>query len=1410
MDTPGVPLARRSRSAHPIPERVLMAATAHSPRSRPLRIAAWAAGLLIGLPLALIVLLLAVILVGANTGAGRRLIERQATSLTGGLVGIEGLGGRFPDALTVRRVTVNDTRGPWLAIDRLALDWSPLRLLAGTVHVELASAGLIDAMRLPVPSPNAKPAPPSRPGGRSGLHLGILIDRLRVDRLAVAAPIAGTAVAAAIDGHVRIADLAPLLDGVAIGRLPDTDLGLRLARLDHPGSLDLAAKVAPSTLALHLRLDDPADGFVVALGHLPILDPLHLALDLAGPRGAERLALSGTAGAAATGVLTLGAQGTLDLLRPRFDVTLALHAPAMQPMPGIAWTSVALDAHLLGTPQAPAGQGTLVLDELAARGVGIGRLAASFDGQQTVGPVHLHAVLDGLRLPGPQPTLLAAAPLTLDATLDPHAAGRPLDLAVSHPLLGVTGHVLTAAPQRGQLALHLPDLAPLAALGGTALAGHADLATTFSLDGQKADLDLSGPIAITGGQPQAVGLIGPGGQITLSATRDGSALALRQLQLDGQALHLAASGTDVADVLAARFSLALPSLQRALPSLRGALAVAGTATGPLHDLSTHLTADGDPGTATMATGPLHLVVDAQHLPSAPAGTVSLAGSLDRAPVALKAEASRLADGALHLVLDTLSWKSAGGHADMTLPAGGRVPLGSLDLRMARLADLRPVIGQPISGSVLAKVQTSQAAGAAPRVAIDVRADGGITGARVSRLLLAGTVDDPLADPSVALRLDAAGIRAGTVTGAAHATARGPQTALDVAAQARLDGVAGGPARLDAALRLDLPHREVAISRLAADAKGEALRLLSPARIAFGARTAVDRLRLSLATPGAAPAGIDIAGEVKPRLDLAARIDGVTPALARPFAPTLDATGLIEADAKLTGTIAQPHGSVHLVGSGLRLRTGPAASLPAGSLRADVTLAGSQARVDVHLDAGPKVALSLAGTAPTSATGPLALRTAGRIDLSLANAVLGAQGREAGGILTLDLGVSGTATTPRLDGTLQLADGQVLDYAQGLRLADISALIRASGQTLTIEDFTAHAGGGTLGASGTVGALAPGLPVDLHVTMHQARPLSSDLLTAVLDADIAVHGQATTRLDVGGRLVIDGASVNVPNGLPPSVARLDVIRPGQKPPPPSAAAPGLLIGLDLAVEAPGQIFVRGHGLDAELGGTLHVGGTSAAPVVGGAFDMRRGTFDLAGISLTFTKGRVGFNGTGVGHKIDPTLDFTAQSVVNSTVAMLNVGGYASAPKITLSSTPPLPQDQVLALILFGQDTKSLSALQIAQVAAALASLTGSGGGGFDPLGTVRKSLGLDRLSIGSGSGTDSSSASIEAGKYVARGVYVGAKQATSGGGSQAEVQIDLTRRLKLETTVGTGGATTGIITPENDPGSSVALKYQFQY
>jgi translocation and assembly module TamB len=197
--------------------------------------------------------------------------------------------------------------------------------------------------------------------------------------------------------------------------------------------------------------------------------------------------------------------------------------------------------------------------------------------------------------------------------------------------------------------------------------------------------------------------------------------------------------------------------------------------------------------------------------------------------------------------------------------------------------------------------------------------------------------------------------------------------------------------------------------------------------------------------------------------------------------------------------------------------------------------------------------------------------------------------------------------------------------------------------------------------------------------------------------------------------------------------------------------------------------------------------------------------LAGETLNFTSGRVSFEGDSVAGKLDPAINFVAQTVSGGVTASLTVSGYADKPTIALSSSPDLPQDEVLAQLLFGQSVKQLGPLQLAEIAEALASLSGAGFG--NPLTAVRQGLGLDRLNLSS-DGTNTGG-TVEAGKYVANGVYVGAKQGTSGG-TQAQVQVDITKHLKLETTVGTGGAPATGATPQSDAGSSVGLTYQFEY
>ena len=140
---------------------------------------------------------------------------------------------------------------------------------------------------------------------------------------------------------------------------------------------------------------------------------------------------------------------------------------------------------------------------------------------------------------------------------------------------------------------------------------------------------------------------------------------------------------------------------------------------------------------------------------------------------------------------------------------------------------------------------------------------------------------------------------------------------------------------------------------------------------------------------------------------------------------------------------------------------------------------------------------------------------------------------------------------------------------------------------------------------------------------------------------------------------------------------------------------------------------------------------------------------------------------------------------------------------------------MALLLFGKPAQQLTAFELAQIGAALATLSGVGDNGLNPLVKIQKTLGLDRLTVGSNTtttatgGTENQGAAIAAGRYVSKRIYIEGKQTTAGT-SQVQVDVDLTKHLKLQTRLGNGTAVTQGTTPENDPGSSVGLSYQFEY
>jgi len=1347
---------------------------------RALRIALWSiAGVLL-----LAALLVGAVLVAGNIRAGRALIERETVALTSGRVRIEGLAGTFPTAIDIGRLELADPHGVWMTAERIELRWSPLALIGWDLHIERFAIDRVEVARRPV----SAPAPSGTRRARRNTSLpAIDIDQLAIGTLELEPAVAGMQARLTVQGNAHYESIQ------------NARASLVARRTNGTGNYAVALRLDRSRMDASLNLEEPAGGPLEHLANLPGLGALSVTATLAGPRNTERIRFLARAGA-----LRADASGTADLDRRSADFVYSVDSPAMMPRPDLGWQRIALNGRWRGPVTAPQAKGALDLEGLRLPdGAQLARLQATLDANGHL--LTLLATASGILLPPSKPQLLGDSPLNVNAAWHLDAAGRPLQLTVTHRLLDLNARVVTAAPRSATFNLRLPDLEPLAAIYKQNIRGSLALSGSVAEHDEATRLDVNGT-GVLGGASIAAGLLGANAQLHLRSVLTNRAADIQRFDLKGRALSLSASGaaelapagasgeraggSGAIRAVHARWQLSLSDLSVLSASVGGSIETNGTADGPLQSLTADVRARSRLVIQGAPAGMIEATVRARGLTSAPSTTLQASGTFDGAPLRLDATVERVRTDAYHIVVRRTDWKSLAINGDLTAGPNLAMGRGNLRLSIGQLADLQRFVGTKLAGSLAASVALRPAAGRT-RAQFD---------------------------------LVARNVMAGGISGDVRLSAVGPVDALRIELTAQSPDLGGEPADLASVARLDEPRRVVDLDRFEARYHGQTVRLLSRSRVSFAKGLTVRDLRL-----GAQKAVASIDGELSPEFDLRASIRQVDAALIDAFAPHLLAQGTFSADARLRGTRSAPVGHASLVISDLKLANAAAEGLPTVNALGTARFRGSTADVAAQLDAGSASRLRLRGRAPLTAAGAVALDLTGRVDAALMNSFLEARGERAAGTIGIDARVAGTAHEPQISGTVSLANGDVRDYAEGIHLQDINARLVGGQGVLKIASMTARAGPGQLSAMGTVGVLQPGMPVSIELTGRRIQPITNDILTANLDASMRVAGTLRKRIDVTGNIHINRASINIPNGFPPSVAVLDVVRPGESAQPPPAA-PALIIGLGITLDAPESIFVQGRGLDAQLGGRLEVTGTSDNPRVNGGFSMIRGSFSLAGTNIQFTSGRVSFNGEGLKGRIDPTLDFVAQASVTSTTATtvtLRVTGFADAPKISLSSTPPLPQDDLLALLLFGKPASQLTAVQLAEIGAGLASLSGIGGGGgggggtlskLNPLNWIKKRLGLNTISVGgasppgggaAGGGTQTAGASITAGKYISNKVYVAATQTTTGT-SQVEVDIDLSQHLKLQTRLGNGTATAQGTTPQNDPGSSIGITYQFQY
>jgi translocation and assembly module TamB len=970
-------------------------------------------------------------------------------------------------------------------------------------------------------------------------------------------------------------------------------------------------------------------------------------------------------------------------------------------------------------------------------------------------------------------------------------AGEPVQLAEFR----IAGQALTAALSgvidgldfNGDIGIETSSIAPFSGLAGRELSGGLNLKANGSispvtggfnlmLDGTGTDLSIDDEIAD--------GILA--GTVTLSGrvARTPDGLMADDFRLGNEQVQLLADGNYSNAVADFTFNLDLADLGLLSDQASGAVSVVGTARGESGVLDLALDAN-------LASGQLAgrdfrdgaLGFDGRYDEAGLNGSINGTGSLDGFRTSLGADVS-VTD--IRQVLSEIDFQAAGTRITGGLErdaAGlieGNLNLVSPDVSVAAALALIEAQGAVNADVTLSSAQGQQnaevRADVRGLVANDIRVGSADVEANVGDLFGVPVIDGTINGRDIA----AAGVTVETL--AARANQSGDTTGFD--AQARLAtgtniDLAGSLTPIADGYRLALDRAQLAQGQLSA-------RLAQPTVLAVsGSTVSLDAIRFDVGS-----GSITANGSAGEALNVVLDVRALPLSIANTVVPSLGLAGTLDGRATITGSGSAPRVAFEARGAGINAAAVEEFGIAPISVTASGGLANETLTISTLTANGAQgLTVTGSGRVPLRGSG-LDLALDGTAPLALANRFVAERGGQLSGTVRLDARVTGSLSAPQFGGTVATSGAGYIDPELNLRLQGITGSARLTGSDLVIDSLSTNlATGGSVIASGSV-RLANGLPANVAVRLNSARYADGTLFVATVSGDLALTGNLTGSPLLSGNVQIEEANITVPESLgggatlidvrhvaaPPAVeqtlARAHVDEAGA--PVPRSRPAGVV--LDVNVDAPNQIFVRGRGLDAEMGGSVRLTGPIGDIQPVGGFELIRGRLAILGQRVTFETGTVTLVGD-----LDPFLNLVARTEGEDITVFVTVSGRVSEIEVSFTSTPMLPQDEVLSRLIFNRSMGELSPLQLARLATAAAELAG-GGGNNSLLDGLRGAAGLDDLDIV----TDAQgNVGVQAGTYIQDNVYLGV-QAGAGGQSKVTINLDVTDDFKVTGAAGQDG------------------------
>ncbi|PVA09750.1 hypothetical protein DC366_11535 [Pelagivirga sediminicola] len=1346
-------------------------------------------------------------------------------STEGRAVRIEGFEGALSSEATLELLTIADEDGIWLTLKDVTLDWSRLALLRGRLQVTKLSAGEILLPRLPKPQEGIE-VPDAEATGFSlpDLPVAVNVEEVAADRIVLGAPVLGEEVTLSLAGSLTLDDGAgnAELDITRLDR--DTDkvllnasysnadraLGIDLTVTEAEGGLASSLMGIPGAPSLELSVtgDAPLDDFTAEIAldtdgerriggtvtvQAPAPDaeapeggaPLTFAADIGGDiapvfapeyraffgrdialvlrgskpagggLGIETLSLT-SAALTLEGNLQLGA----DNWPQEFDLTGRIAsqdgAPVLLPLSGPKTTLEGMDL-ALRYDRATGDEWRLTLDASGLERDDLTLANAQLKGGGTLLPGaggaagHVDGALDfgasGLALTDPDLKAALGDALNGDIAFD-WTQGDPFrltSLAVNGQGFDIdgsaeiTGLSKPIAPRlSASVALKAENLARFAGLAGTDLEGAADVQIDAAITPTEGEMEVSvkgSAQDLALGQPRLDPMLAGRIELVLDARRGKDGTFVDQLRVQSPATDLTASVAWKSDGSTADLALALADAALIAPGLNGPAKLT-------------LDADqaGDRWTIRAGgSGPGEAVLTAD-------GTVDVVGGkpgiFDGTATLVASDLARYA---------ALAGRDLGGAASVLVEARGNLS------DLSGQAEIQ-VTGQDLAVGIEAADRILRGASTA-RIDAQRSADGALTLSR-------GALETPQ------ISLDATGYYAADGAGEATVDVTGDNLSIGIAqvdrllqgkSSAHVEALrsADGGLTLRAG-RVKTPQIDASASGfMAANGAAEASVDVTGTNIAIGIAQVDSLLR------GRSTLNAEVAREAGGALVIK-EADLNTPQV------TATASGTIGTDGNAAAQFDARLANVALLAPGI---PGPATAK--GTVRGD----GSGYIIDTNATGPAGITAAVSGRIGNDGT--LNLDARGKAPLALADVFISP--RSLSGIANFDLSVNGPPAVSSVTGTITTSGAGLALPKLKLALQGINANIRLTGGAAQIDIGSGVSTGGRLSANGRIG-LSPPFQADIAADLQNIGITDPGLYTTTANGRITFNGPATGGANIAGTINLGEVNIQVPSGAisagadlpglehinePAAVRRTrgfaNLLDNGANGGPGNGNGGGPSYGLDVQVNAPARIFIRGRGLDAELGGALHLRGTTVQVIPEGQFDLLRGRLDLLGKRLDLIEGYLRMQGSFV-----PFLHLVAQAESGDVQVYITIDGPADEPEITFSSQPDLPEDQIVSQLIFGRDLSQISAFQAIQLASAVATLADKGGGGV--VGKLRKGFGLDNLDVTTGEGDTTE---VKAGKYLSENIY-SEVEVDSEGQTQINLNLQINKRLKAKGSFGADG------------------------